>query len=181
MWGLETFEGSLSSLQHVSNLAIGFDTRWRFRSSSTNPLSSLLPINSANCLTRLRIHIPEIKGLQLDPTGNPFDNFVNLKDLEIHESDPKIFELIAAAQISIVSLTVERVFVSHIVNVQSHKVEEALLLLLSAPCVKEPGPLSWPAKHFQLRLLTCVDRDSLRIPRGSGSRFPPRKHFGLWF
>ena len=149
LWGFENFEGSLSSLQYVSNFAISFDTRWTSLDQATTPLSRLLPMNSVNCLTRLRIHIPEVSPLQLDPTENPLDNFVKLKDLEIHESDPVIFELIARAKISIDTLRVERDAIYSFANhAPLHEAEAGLLHLLSAPCVKRLRSLTLAGDQF---------------------------------
>ena len=163
LWGFENFKGSLSSLQHVSNFTISFDTRWIHVTASTAPfsllplpikstncsLSPLLPMNSASCLTRLRIHIPSVKRIQLDPTENPFDNFVNLKDLEIHKSDPRIFEFIARAHISLDTLRIERVSDSlFALDPPLHEAEAGLLHLLSAPCVRRLRSLTLAGEQF---------------------------------
>jgi len=149
LWGVQNFEGSLSSLQYVSNFALSFDTRWRSLNPSTTPFSRLLPMNSVNCLTWLRIHLPEVGRLQLDTTENPLDNFVNLKDLEIHESNPAIFELIARANISIKTLRVERDSVYRFADqAPLHEAEAGLLHLLSAPCVKRLRSLTLAGDQF---------------------------------
>jgi hypothetical protein len=73
-----------------------------------------------------------------------------LKDLEIHESDPKIFEFIARANISIETLKVERddSVYRYPDHAPLHEAEAGLLHLLSAPCVRKLRSLTLAGDQF---------------------------------
>ena len=128
----DEFEGSLAPLQNITVLDIFMVFLSNARDS--RPFSSLLPLRSANVLTRLSLYLPSNLAISFRSiTSNPFDAFVTLTDLAILIFNAPLFELIADTRItSIVKLTLGLI-------VYERDTESALSIiprLMSAPSLK---------------------------------------------
>jgi hypothetical protein len=101
----DEFEGSLAPLQNITELDIFMQFFSTARGS--RPFSSLLPLRSANVLTRLTLYLPYDSAISFRSiTSNPFDAFVTLTDLTLSTFNGPLFELIADTCItSIVKVT----------------------------------------------------------------------------
>ena len=101
---MDLFEGSVVPLQNLTHL----DILMIYHSDAPNscPFSSLLPLHSANVLTRLDLYIPEESAVSFDSViSNPFDAFVTLTDLTISTFNLKLYELVSSTRTtSIVTL-----------------------------------------------------------------------------
>jgi hypothetical protein len=98
------FCGSLAPLQHVKEVSI-FAPRASHIKDSPH-LSSLVPFNSAHCLTKLAA--PTNWGDLHETASNPFDPFVKLTTLQIDPFSPLIFDVIADSNLSILEVTTSR-------------------------------------------------------------------------
>jgi hypothetical protein len=120
------FYGSLASLQHVKEVSI-----FAPRASHINDiphLSSLVPFNSAHCLTKLTFVAPTNWGDLHDTASNPFDPFVKLTTLKIDPFSPLIFDVIADSNLSILEVTTSLTW--------DEQSQPALFRMLSATSLK---------------------------------------------
>jgi hypothetical protein len=120
------FCGSLALLQHVKEVSI-----FARRANHINDiphLSSLVPFNSAHCLTKLRFVAPTNWGDLPQTASNPFDPFVKLTTLQIDPFSPLIFDVIADSNLSILEVTTSLTW--------DERSEPALFRMLSATSLK---------------------------------------------
>ena len=85
LYRLCRYIGSLERLQHVTSLSVELTDSWDPDWIETLRFTDLLPVDSASCLTRLSFRIQEYSPLYFKLQDNPFDSFVALTDLSIHE------------------------------------------------------------------------------------------------
>jgi hypothetical protein len=102
--GLNSFRGSLAPLQHVKRVCIMAPRAGHIK--DIPHLSSLVPINSAHCLTTLKFHTPTNWGDLHKTTSNPFDPFAKLTTLEIEPLSSLIFDFIADSKLSLLDFTI---------------------------------------------------------------------------
>jgi hypothetical protein len=111
LYNLCRYRGSLERLQHVTSLSVeltdGWDPDWFENWFEMLGFTYLLPVDSASRLTRLSFRIQEDSPLYFNFKDNPFDSFVALTDLTIHEFHPGLFAQISTTKISLLNLTVD--------------------------------------------------------------------------
>ena len=101
---LNRFCGSLAPLQHVKRVCIMAPGASHI--NDTPHLSSLVPINSAHCLTTLEFHTPTNWGDLHKTISNPFDPFTKLTTLEIEPFSSLILDFIADSKLSLLDFTI---------------------------------------------------------------------------
>jgi len=101
---LENFGGSLALLRHVKRVCILAPRAGHI--NDIPHLSSLVPINSAHCLTTLEFHTPTNWGDLHKATSNPFDPFAKLTTLEIELFSRLILDVIADSKLSLLDFTI---------------------------------------------------------------------------
>jgi hypothetical protein len=105
LYSLCRYMGSLEGLQHVTSLSVELADSWGDWFEMLG-FTDLLPVDSASCLTRLSFRIQRDSPLYFNLEDNPFDSFVALTDLTIHEFHPGLFQQITTTKVSLLNLTI---------------------------------------------------------------------------
>ena len=190
LYDLCTYRGSLERLQHVTSLSVEMTNSWDDDWFEMLGFTDLLPVDSASCLTRLSFRIQEYSPLQFKLQDNPFDSFVALTDLTIHEFHPGLFQHITTTKISLLNLTIDL----HYDDELSDYSEAALLRLLSATSVKSLRALTITgetvyyfdfsavaaATHFQYLENLTLDFPILDVSRCGFAEMKNLKFLSLW-
>jgi hypothetical protein len=189
LYDLCRYRGSLEGLQHVKSLSVELTDDWGDWFEMLG-FADLLPVDSASCLTRLSFRIQEDSPLYFKLQDNPFDSFVALTDLTIHEFHPGLFQQITTTKISLLNLTVDL----NIDNGLSAHSEAALLRLLSATSVKSLRTLTVTgdtvyrfdfsavpaATHFQYLETLTLDFPIPDVSRCGFAEMKNLKFLSLW-